>query len=871
MMTHRLAWSALFALSAAVAMADVPPAASGALLHRYDFEQNDASDAVGTAHGRLIGRPQFVDGRVGRKAVWLDGDQDRIEIADVTLGETFTIALWAKPAFDGLYNMRTLVASCGQATNDATFQFTMNTFPTIDGTLAFGSNGLETRSPAGAVPEGVWSAVAVTVDLGHAPTGTPVREQSRFGTARLFVNGVAVTADSRVLRSIVKPVSLVVGRFPEKGFPYRGAIDDLRVYAGVLPLQEIAALAAAPAGADRSGSTPIMQVPPAAAILRTLRPGHPRLFLTAERLQQLRSNLKQDATLQAWSAMLRQDADADLAADPPRYDPTNRPAVTSAERGTPARVENLAMMYHLTGERRYADRVWRELEALDAFPDWHQASWLDTAEVTAGFAVAYDWLYAFWTPEQRAILRRALLAKGLHPALDTYENRLKWGWYRVTFNWNQVCNGGVMLGALALADEEPELAGKLLRYGLLSLPRAVAQFAPDGASPEAPNYWCYANLYSTLVMAALRDALGTDFGLTKIDGVSVLGDFPVHIMGPFDLAFNYGDSPPDPVRGPQLLWLASTFDRPEWARHQQRLVRPGPCEHDYLPLNMLWYDPALMAKSAPIPALDHDFRQTEAATFRGAWQDPHASFLAARAGDNQSNHSHLSCGSFVFDALGFRWVMQQGAESYSAPGWFDTHTARWTYYRARAEGHNTLVINPGLDPDQDPLAATRITQFVSGPQDPFAIMDLTPAYARHARRVERGFALLDRQQALVQDEIQTMQPAEVWWFMHTQKEIALSEDGRTATLRKQDKAVAVRILSPPDARFVVMKAQPLPTSPVPKKQDPNEGTRKLAIHLSGVTETRIAVLLTPLAGPAAKPAPPPPVVPLAQWQAAWPH
>ena len=42
-----------------------------------------------------------------------------------------------------------------------------------------------------------------------------------------------------------------------------------------------------------------------------------------------------------------------------------------------------------------------------------------------------------------------------------------------------------------------------------------------------------------------------------------------------------------------------------------------------------------------------------------------------------------------------------------------------------------------------------------------------------------------------------------------------------------------------------MDAQPLPTSPHPERQAKNERVRKLAIHLTGISNSRLAVLLVP--------------------------
>ena len=80
---------------------------------------------------------------------------------------------------------------------------------------------------------------------------------------------------------------------------------------------------------------------------------------------------------------------------------------------------------------------------------------------------------------------------------------------------------------------------------------------------------------------------------------------------------------------------------------------------------------------------------------RSAWDDPNAVSVDFKAGDNKANHSHLDLGSFIVDALGVRWACDLGADDYNMPGYFGGK--RWTYYRLRAEGHNTLVINSGRD------------------------------------------------------------------------------------------------------------------------------------------------------------------------------
>jgi len=258
---------------------------------------------------------------------------------------------------------------------------------------------------------------------------------------------------------------------------------------------------------------------------------------------------------------------------------------------------------------------------------------------------------------------------------------------------------------------------------------------------------------------------------------------------------------------------------------------------------LLWYDPAGTGPKAAGWPLDKYFREAEIAVLRSDWENPQALFVGFKAGDNKANHSHLDLGSFVFDAAGVRWAMDLGAYDYNLPGYFGGQ--RWHYYRLRAEGQNTLVINPGQGPDQDPAAKTQITRFESTPKRAFAIADLTPAYAKNASRVWRGIALLDRKNVVVQDEIQADKPIELWWFMHTPASVRIEDDGRTATLQLAGAQLRAEILSPASAKFQIMDAQPLPASPHPERQAKNERIRKLAIHLTGISDTRLVVRLVP--------------------------
>ncbi|HUU68417.1 MAG TPA: heparinase II/III family protein [Planctomycetota bacterium] len=612
---------------------------------------------------------------------------------------------------------------------------------------------------------------------------------------------------------------------------------------------------------EKTAKTPI-EIPPRDKLLDTLRKGHPRLIALDSHLDRVRRLIDADPLAKQWCERLRKEAQGILSEPVCMYEIPDGLRLLATSRRVVSRIYRLGLFYRLDGDRRYAERAWQELEAAAKFPDWNNRHFLDTAEMAHAFAIGYDWLHDQWTPEQRAALRTAMIEKALNPALaayrnkDDYRTKAPYGWWvTTTCNWNQVCNGGIGLAALAIADDEPALAAEILDHGLRSVQIAMARYAPDGGCDEGPGYWHYASDYNVGLLAGLESALGTDFGLSQIPGFSEAGMFPIYMNGPLDKAFNFADAGEGLIRAPELFWMARKFNQPAFARYERHAA-------NLQVLDLLWLDsPGELAPAPELP-LDKHFRGVEAATSRSAWNDARALFVGFKAGDNKANHGNLDLGSFVFDALGWRWALDLGADNYNMPGYFGRQ--RWDYYRMRTEGHNTLVINPEKTANQDPQAAVKITRFESKPDRAFAITDLTAAYA--ARSVRRGIALTaGRRHVLVQDEVELAQPGETWWFMHTKASAEVADDGRTAILRQGRPRLWLHILSPANAEFTVMDARPLPTSPNPEMQNKNEGVRKLAIRLADARDVTISVLMVPLEQNEEPPKELPDVKPLAEW------
>jgi hypothetical protein len=241
------------------------------------------------------------------------------------------------------------------------------------------------------------------------------------------------------------------------------------------------------------------------SMLTTLHDQHPRLLVSSSDLAHLRQLIENEPQAREWYTALKISATNVLFQPVSQYEIPDGKRLLATSRRVLDRVLLLAFVYHMEEDVRFAERAWKELEAAAHFPDWNPSHFLDTAEMTHAFAIGYDWLYHVWTPEQRDVLRNAIAHMGLEPGLHAYRGTAPYGWWvNVTHNWNLVCNGGLAMGALAIADEEPRLAELILRAGIKSAPAAIAQFAPDGGWDEGVGYWHYSIRYLIPTSPPLR-------------------------------------------------------------------------------------------------------------------------------------------------------------------------------------------------------------------------------------------------------------------------------------------------------------------------------------------------------------------------------
>lgn len=598
---------------------------------------------------------------------------------------------------------------------------------------------------------------------------------------------------------------------------------------------------------------------------------HPRLLLPENQVVELKANAATDPLLAELLAVIQAEAIDGL--DEPIIqrrldDPSDSEKRMKEERRAAIyRVFNMGLTMRLTDEAaladQMADRIKAELLAAAQFQDWYPQHFLNIGEMTTLMAVGYDWIYDRLTPAERDTIVTGITSNGLIVGQNAY-NSNAW-WESANSNWNQVINAGQVLAALAVAEDEPALAADILTKATASIQYPMANYVPDGAWDEGPTYWAYGTTYNGLLLAGLRSALDDLQGLEATAGYATMantGAFHIQTVGPDNLYFNFGDAKKIAFFSPVLFWLAQEFAKPAYAFYERLLVTRdlprmrgeealGLMQEDtldrFLALLVVWYDDSGQQVTYNDLPLDQHFRGHAAnAAFRGSWTEPGSTYLGFKAGYNQAEHGHMDIGTFVLDALGERWALDFGSDDYSLPGYWDFGQTgrRWHYLRLNNRGHNTLVINGAL---QNAYAQVPVQTFHSSPDLAYAVIDMSAAYNGQASSVQRGFAMLDRERVLVQDRLVGVPDGHsIRWGMNTAADIDLQ--GNVAVLSLNGRQLEARILQPASAVFEEQSTHPSTDPNYNVNEDPNEGTRRLAVVLTAAAgkQCDLVVLLSPL-------------------------
>ncbi len=572
--------------------------------------------------------------------------------------------------------------------------------------------------------------------------------------------------------------------------------------------------------------------------------GHPRILFTGETMDAFRQNVKNNSFMAGKWALVRERAEAYLTQEPWDY-VKMRHRLTVHEKVQEAML-CLSMAWAITHDERYAKRLWEEIyNCCVIWPNWNPYHFIDTGIISLGIAVAYDWLYEYWSREQREVMENAIMNRAVTTILEDYldlprerASGVSPGWLGYGNNWSFLCSANIMAAVAAICDEKEEYLPRcaaVLQHGIREMEKVLSTYGPDGGYIEGPHYWGVANTYLAYFGMTLVSAFGRDYGIFSTPGLETTGFFNYDMMGPGG-SFNFSDGPASYAVFPESLWFARQF-RQSHIQAMYRIAHDqlGVCGNNTMTYikELLYYCPE-MEQVQFQPPKESYYRRVETVTMRDSWDMASGSFIGLHAGENGIAHYHMDCGSFVLDMHGKRFAQDLGYGTYGEPG-------LWFRYRYSAQGHNTWVINPDGRDSQNPKAKTYMTEHGFQADSGYAIADITDAY-EDVIQLRRGvLAAENRQVFLVQDEIQTKFPSEAYWQMHTAAEINILPGGKQAVLTIGDDCVLVSLLTANEAVFEIHKAWPYAGTPCYPVSDSDEHTPKLILHFLHLTEETVAV------------------------------
>jgi hypothetical protein len=551
--------------------------------------------------------------------------------------------------------------------------------------------------------------------------------------------------------------------------------------------------------------------------------GHPRILMLAGEESAIKSKIVEDATWMGVHNTIVAASDELLSAAPIQRIQIGR-RLLDKSREALRRLFFLSYAYRTTSDKKYFLRAEKEMLAISAFSDWNPSHFLDVAEMTMAVAIGYDWMYNELSPTSRAVIKEAILKKGIEPSLNPKNN----SWLKAEHNWNQVCNAGMTYGAMAIYEDQPVLARQIINRAISTIVLPMKDYGPDGIYPEGYGYWGYGTGFNVMFNSAIEKLFGTDFGLNDLPGFLQTAGFMENMTGPSGRPFNYSDAGSGGGFHPAMFWLANKAKDPTLLWQEKKYLNPDNTksltDNRLLPAVMLWGTNFSADKiTAPTSNTWVGGGKNPIAMMRTSWTDPNAIYVATKGGSVSINHAHMDVGSFIMEANGVRWAMDFGMQDYESLEskgiqlFGRTQDAqRWTVFRLTNLVHNTLAVN-----GQHQLVTGSAPIISSGKKSKFmnAVEDLSAVYKGQINSSKRGIAIVDKSHVLVRDEIETLEKeTTIRWTMLTPATVKIVGNNK-AELTKDGKTLMLEVDGPQN---LVMKTWS--TDPPNSYDAPNPGT-----------------------------------------------
>ena len=533
---------------------------------------------------------------------------------------------------------------------------------------------------------------------------------------------------------------------------------------------------------------------------------HPRLILKSGDIEAVKQKIESDQPLCIIHDVIERRTNEFLTAEPTKYRMVGKRLLGRC-RAVLERVCYCSYMYLVSGDEVYARRAEKEMLAAADFVSWNPSHFLDVGEMVTALAIGYDWLYDWLSPESRTIIEDAIIVKGLRTS-----GKKRW-WAKSHNNWNQVCNGGLVMGALAVYERIPEEAQAIIAEALKNNPIAQKEYGPDGVYPEGFGYWEYGTWYEVMLIESLRTALGTSCDLEKAPGFLESAKFMNFMSTPTGATYNFSDcGNPLNMINPLLYWFAlESGDMSLVWQDRERLLNEDFVRgiNRQAPIAMLFASRCNTKDIKPIQDKVWAGKGSQPLfLYRKSFASTNDTYLGVKGGSPKNSHAHMDGGSFIYEWSGVRWAVELGSQDYhslESKGlgiWKSGQDSdRWRVFRLGNFSHNTLTVNEKLHnvkgmATMDKLYNTKSRHGAKFNLTPI-LFDLSSAYRTIYIDKSDKVTCIDKLKAR---DIE----CQVRWNMTTFAKAEIINN-HTILLKQDGKELLVRIASPKSAKAYIMK------------------------------------------------------------------
>lgn len=525
--------------------------------------------------------------------------------------------------------------------------------------------------------------------------------------------------------------------------------------------------------------------------------GHPRILLLKGEEKQIRDLINTDETWKKIHLAIIEES-TKILGNPVLERVMVGRRLLGTSREALRRIFYLSYSYRMTEDERYLQRAEDEIRAVSQFDDWNPSHFLDVAEMTMAVSIGYDWLFEHLSERARLEARSAILIKGINES----KQGTQW-WLTSTNNWNQVCNAGMVYGALAIQEDYPDVATEIIDRAIESIQLPMNEYLPDGVYSEGYGYWGYGSTFNVLFLSAIDKYLGTDRGLTDNNGFLNTGHFLKHMITPTGGNFTWSDCGTGTNLKPAMFWFAERTNNPAVLWSEKQFLQ----QSDFDSFKGIRELPALMIWGKNIP-LNNITEPNEkfwygqganpVAMMRSDWT-PLAVYMGLKAGSPSVNHGHMDVGSFIMEANNRRWATDLGSQNYESLEslgmqiFGKTQDAeRWTIFRMNNFSHNVLIVD---DQQQRVDGYAKIDKHSDNENFMYAVSDISSVYNGQLQSARRGVALRDLKYSVVRDEFETLgKTTKVRWQMVTYSTVNLGD--KEATLTDNGKILKLKVQGP---------------------------------------------------------------------------